>query len=584
MRKDDDPPPPAPTKTITNYFLPVPKHVDKPFSSPRSNSITDYFQKTPPAQEKTTSSLKCSPLQPKELRSPPCEEACPKLSRAPRQKRTRKAKEKQSKEEEQDADERIIEIPDEPIIKEAGKVCLLGSDTAALLSQINQEISLDEESLRSKNTTDEDERKGKDGWQNRKNRHQTDENFTNDNVSCQEDKGRSKTSAVRRTRKANASQSEMCNTEHEQSLHDVSVEVSVDETSVLSCSTVTVSFEEFLQSQMQNKDEVATESKSDTCDDESAEAKSSTDASDPGVAVSPRTLTVQAEVHPISPDRESLKGPQLKMASIFTRNKKEIRLKDGKKSPSDSAQASVDVLPDLRRKSNVVLHEEDLELAVVESSSTPKCTQEERKQFMNAFKQPSLDGSKCKPSKALSKSKPAKENETAEEEKDADPSTPEPTTPESPSTEQNNAKGVGKKRSRKPKKKGQMYQSEVAPVTTKEDIPQKSMEVEKKSDSVEDRNGQSVKELRRSTRDQTRKQGATVPGRNSSPRRTRSCEKAERSAVLQDDVAQASTPNSHRRKGNVFRAEMLSPLNKRGSPIRCVPAAHVWSVTCWITY
>ncbi|KAB5530995.1 hypothetical protein PHYPO_G00135780 [Pangasianodon hypophthalmus] len=582
LRKDDEPPAPPPAKTITNYFLPLPKPVDKPFSPPRSNSIIDYFRKTAPAQEKTTSSQKCSPLQSKELPSSTCEEVCPKTSKAPRQKRTRKAKEKQNKlpEEEQDAltDDCVVESLDESIIKEGGSVSLLGSDTAALLSQINNEVCLDEEPLKSKNNADTsaDDRKAKDELRSCKSKNvatqnQTDDHFSNDNPSSQEDKCRIKKPAVRRSRKANVAekQSETCSAEHERSLDDVSMEVNVDETSVLSCSTITVSFEEFLQSQMQNENEVAAESKSDSCAAESSEAKSYMDASDLVASVSPRTLTVQAEVHPISPDHESVKGPQLKMASIFTRNKKESQLKDGKKSSSDNPQMNTDILPDLKRKSNVVLQEEDLELAVVESSSTPKCTQEERKQFMNAFKQPSLDGSKGKPSKGLSKSKPAKDNasETAEPEKRAEESDPDPTTPEQ-STEQKQAKGVGKKRGRKPVKKGQTDQSEEVPVTPKQDELPTSTEVEEKSGAIDDGNKQSVKELRRSTRDQTRRQAASAPERHPSPRKTRSREKAETSAVCQDDVAQTSTPKSHRNKKNVYRAEMLSPFNKRGSPIR----------------
>ncbi|MCJ8746407.1 hypothetical protein PDJAM_G00141360 [Pangasius djambal] len=581
LRKEDDPPAPPPAKTITNYFLPLPKPVDKPFSPPRTNSIIDYFRKTPPAQEKTTSSQKCSPLQTKELPSSTGEDVCPKTSRAPRQKRTRKAKEKQNKlqEEEQDTltDDCIVESPDESLIKEGGGVSLLGSDSAALLSQINNEICLDEEPLESKNTTDisVDVRKAKDGLRNCKSKNvatqsQTDDHFSNDKASSQEDKCRIKKPAVRRSRKANVGQSETCGAEHERSLHDVSMEVNVDETSALNCSTITVSFEEFLQSQMQNENEVAAECKSDPCAAESSEAKSCMDASDPVASVSPRTLTVQAEVHPISPDHEPVKSPRLKMASIFTRNKKESQLKEGKKSSfSDNPQVNTDILPDLKRKSNVVLQEEDLELAVVESSSTPKCTQEERKQFMNAFKQPSLDGSKGKPGKGLSKSKPAKDNasESAEPETKAEESDPDLATPEQ-STEQQQAMGVGKKRGRKPVKKGQTDRCEDAPVTPKQDELPTAVEAEEKSGAVDDGNKQSVKELRRSTRDQTRRQAASVPERNPSPRKTRSREKAETSAVCRDDGSQTSTPQSHRNKRNVYRAEMLSPLSKRGSPIR----------------
>lgn len=532
----------------------------------------DYFRKPAATQEKTTSSQKSSPLQSKESHSFTCEEVSPKVSRAPRQKRTRKTKEKQNKlkeedeEEEQDvlADNCILESPDESLIKEEGSPSV----------QTNNENCADEEPLKSKNATDTstDERKAKVQNPKRKNlasQSQTDDNFVNDDddASAQEDKCRVKKSAVRRNRKANVGQSETCDTEQDQSLHDASMEVNVDETSVLSCSTVTVSFEEFVQSQMQNQGEVATDAKLDTCAAESSKAKPCTDASDPViVAVSPRTLTVQAEVHPISPDHETVKGPQLKVASIFTRNKKDSQLKDSKQPSSDNPQVSTDILLGLKRKSNVVLHEEDLELAVVESSSTPKCTQEERKQFMNAFKQPGLDGSKAKPSKGLSKSKPVKENtsETAEPEKKADETDPVLTVLEQ-STEQQKAKAVGKKRGRKSVKRDQTDQSEEVPVTPMQEEPPASVEVENKTGSGDDGDEQCVKELRRSTREQTRRKAAPAPERNPSPRKTRSREKAETPA------APASTPKSHRVRKNVYKAEMLYPPDKRESPIRYTP-------------
>ncbi|XP_060753427.1 ATPase family AAA domain-containing protein 5 [Tachysurus vachellii] len=577
-RKDEEPPPSTP-KTITNYFLPLPKTVDKPFSPPRSNNIMDYFRKPSTAQDKTTSSIQeSSPLQSKEIQTSSCEEVSPKVSRALRQKRTRKVKEKQKElqedeDEEQDmlADNCILESPEESLINKGGSWSL----------QVNNANCIDEEPLKSKNVTDtsSDERKAKDTVQNPKRKNlasQTDDNSVDENASAQEGKCRIKKSVVRRNRKANVSQSEPCNTEQDQSLHDASMEVNVDETSVLSCSTVTVSFEEFLQSQMRNEHEVAADFKSDTCAAEKSEAKSCTDASDPvAAATSPRMLTVQAEVHPISPDLELIKGPQLKVASIFTRSKKDSQIQDGKKPSSDNPQVNTDILPGLKRKSNVVLHEEDLELAVVESSSTPKCTQEERKQFMNAFKQPGLDGSKGKPSKGLSKSKPTKENasEMMEPETKADETESDPTTLEQ-STEQQKAKGSGKKRGRKSVKKKQTDQSEEVPVTPKQDKPLMSVEVGKKKgdDSdmvVDDSDKQCVKELRRSTRDQTRRQAASAPERNPSPRKTRSREKPETSAAChQDDIVQVSTPKSHRPKKNVYRAEMLSPFDKRESPIR----------------
>ncbi|TSK31320.1 ATPase family AAA domain-containing protein 5 [Bagarius yarrelli] len=562
MKKDDDPPP---AKTITNYFLPLPKPVDKPFSPPRSNNIMDYFRKPSPTQEKTTSSQTCSPPQSKDLQSSACEELSSKMSRAaPRQKRMRKTKEKPSTLQEEEKKEQdvltekcILERSDESLIKEEGSRSL----------HINDEICINKES---KNAADKI--KMKNDMQNPKRKHlapQTDDNLVTENLSLQEDKCRSKKSAVRRKRNASVSQRETCNAEQDQSLHDASMEVNVDESSLLNCSTVTVSFEEFLQSQMQNKDEMSADSKSDTCAAESSELNSYTDASEPVAAESPKTLTVQAEVHPISPDHEMVRGPQLKVASIFTRNKKDSQFKDGKKS-SNTPQTNTDILPDLKRKSNVVLLEDDLEIAVVESSSTSKCTQEERKQFMNAFKQPGLDGSKGKAGKSSSKSKTAKENEseTPQPEKEPDGTEPDATMPER-NTEQQKAEDGGKKRGKKSLKKRQTDQSEEAPIEQKHDELPTLVESDKTTETVDESDKQTVKDLRRSTRGHIRTQAACEPEKNSSSRKTRSRDKAQTSAAChQDDVAQVCTPKSHRHKKSVYRAEMLSPLHKQGSPIR----------------
>ncbi|XP_072532413.1 ATPase family AAA domain-containing protein 5 [Salminus brasiliensis] len=571
LRKDDELPPP---KTITNYFMPLPKSVEKPFSPPRSSNIMDYFRKTSPAQEKIGPSQKCSPLQSAEPVSG--EEVSAKLGRAPRQKRTRKSKEqsKPRQEEQEVLSDGCVVLGSysESLVKEDGNLCMLGSDTAALLSQISSDICIDEKSPKRKNTTETcaNDGKVKDVLCNRKSKNQSrdEDGSANDGASPGEENCRNMKSVVRKSRKARVSQSDSC-TELEQSLADASLEVNLDETSVLNRSTVTVSFEDFLQSQSQ--DEEGPEP--DTCGAEAfSDAKSCNDVSEAVVAapqVSPRTLTVRAEVHPISPNHDSAKSPEVRVASIFSRNKKERQVKDGKTS-SATLQVTADILPDLKRKSNVVLHEEDLELAVVESSSTPKCTQEERKQFMNAFKQPSLDGSKGKPTKCPGKPKQVQEKapELAEKEPDekaAESKPDEAAAEQKQSIEQKTSSSVGKKRSKKSGKKKQNCASEEA--QKHENLPT-SMDVDMESGSVDDHETQPPKEVRRSARECTRRQTASVPEKILPTRRKRSQEKVEKSTVSQDDPALASTPKSHRPKKSVYRAEMLCPPDRKESPIR----------------
>ena len=112
---------------------------------------------------------------------------------------------------------------------------------------------------------------------------------------------------MHKSRKARVSQGDSC-AEQEESLHDASLEVNVDENSLLNSSTVTVSFEDFLQSQSQEEEEDTADTEPNICAAENlSDAKSCNDMSDLVVAnpqVSPRTLTVQAEVHPLSPSHE----------------------------------------------------------------------------------------------------------------------------------------------------------------------------------------------------------------------------------------------------------------------------------------
>uniref|UniRef100_A0A8B9LE45 ATPase family AAA domain containing 5a n=2 Tax=Astyanax mexicanus TaxID=7994 RepID=A0A8B9LE45_ASTMX len=592
LRKDDDLPP---TKTITNYFMPLPKSVEKPFSPPRSNNIMDYFRKTSPAQENIVSSQKCSPLQ--SAKPVGGEEASAKLGRAPRQKRSRKQTKEQNKLQEEEEEQKeqedalnddciLLGSSSDSLLKEGGNLSMFGSDTAALLSQISGDICLDEESPKRKNNRETSANGGKvkDVLCNRKSKNPSmdGDGLTNDDASPVEGNGRTIKTVVRKSRKARVSQSDSC-TEHDQSLANASMDVNVDETSVLNRSTVTVSFEDFLHSQSQGEEEDPADPEPNKHGAEICSGAKSCESNEVVIAapqVSPRTLTVQAEVHPISPNQESAKSPEMKVASIFSRKKKDCQAKDSKISSSSSTpQVTADILPDLKRKSNVVLQEEDLELAVVESSSTPKCTQEERKLFMNAFKQPGMDGSKAKTSKASAKTKPVQEKATEIVEKEPDEKADESKPDEQASAEQNQSTEpkssgrVGNKRSKKSGKKKQNKTSEEAPESTQkqENLPSS---VEKdtecpQSGSADDQESQPPKEVRRSSRESTRRQAVpSVPERKASPRRTRSQEKVKEPTVSQDEPALPSTPKPLRSKKSVYRAEMLCPPDKKESPIR----------------
>lgn len=561
LRKDGDAPS---VKTITNYFMPKP--VEKPFSPPRSNNIMDYFKRTSPAQEIKSCSLvvKENSPQPSEQVS---REVPAKPVRGQRPKRTRKSKDnKKSKEEEAQMvtdDVVLIESPSESAVKE--------SDTVVVPAQTCNDVFSNKESAVKKNTTEADP-----NVLMVKNSGEISEQNPSSNQSRKKDCGNRK-SAVRRNRKAKGAREETkeCDADAQEPVCDAELEEIADKKS----STVTISFEDFLQNHSQEQEESNAIPKTDTAEmsNEVDTCNGQSDCANGPLQVSPRTLTIQAEVHPISPDQhESVKAAnELKVASIFSRNKKSQSKEDKSLSVSIPV-VKQDVLPDLKRKSNVVVLEEDLELDVMESSSNPpKSTEAERKQFMNAFKQPSLDGFKCKTSKSQSKQNQDQEKDpdTTDKEHEEKSLENKPETSSEPNEEQNEEQkscpSDKKKRVRKAGKKGQAKKAEDAQVATpKPEEPPTDMEVNNECRPADNNNSeQAVKELRRSTREISRRQSVSVL--NTVPQK-----KERQENTVQEDETQntplpslASTPKAHRPKRGVYRAEMLCPPDLKGSPI-----------------
>lgn len=559
LRKDEHAPS---VKTITNYFMPKP--VEKPFSPPRSNNIMDYFKRTSPAQEiKSCSQVaKENSPQPSEQTS---REVPGKPIRGQGQKRTRKAKDnKKSKEEDAQMvtdDVVLIESPSESAVKE--------SDAAAVPAQICQDVSNKESGVR-KDTTDLEADPNVLTVQNSG---ESSEQKPSVNQSRKKDCGNRK-SAVRRNRKVKGGSEETkeCDADAQEPVCDAKLEESADKTS----STVTISFKDFLQDQNQEQEDSNAIPKTDTAEmpNEGNTCNGQSDSVIGPLQVSPRTLTVQAEVHPISPDHhESVKASkELKVASIFSRNKKSQSNED-KSLSVPIPEVKPDILPDLKRKSNVVVLEEDLELDVMESSSNPpKSTEAERKQFMNAFKQPSLDGFKSKTNKGQSKQNQVQEKdpETTDKKHEEKSLESKPETTSEPNEEQKSCPSDKKKRVRKAGKKGQAKKAEdeQAPAPKSEEPPTDT-EVDNENRPADNNNTeQAVRELRRSTRELSRRQSAAVLNSVLQKKETQE-------NTVKDDETQntpspslASTPKSHRPKRRMYRAEMLCPPDTKGSPIR----------------
>ncbi|XP_045055081.2 ATPase family AAA domain-containing protein 5 isoform X2 [Desmodus rotundus] len=189
----------------------------------------------------------------------------------------------------------------------------------------------------------------------------------------------------------------------------------ITETTQLTGSTITVSYEEFLKSHKENKVEQIPDSTMSICipcktvdDRVKSGCKSNTEICEVSQQVRFKTVTVLAQVHPIPPKKIG------KIPSIFLKQK-QLEMENSLSDPENEQTIQ-------KRKSNVVIQEEELELAVLEAGSSEavksKCTLEERQQFMKAFRQPASDALKNGARKSSDKQKELNEKSSSEEGRD----------------------------------------------------------------------------------------------------------------------------------------------------------------------
>uniref|UniRef100_A0A3B5MLK7 ATPase family AAA domain containing 5a n=1 Tax=Xiphophorus couchianus TaxID=32473 RepID=A0A3B5MLK7_9TELE len=420
-------------KPITNYFSPVPKPVEKPFSPPRSNNIRDYFsRKTPSSKEKSSppQDLKENSQKPQPEEKHTNEEVGKKSSEKRGRKTSRAVKKLESKDSTSDA---------------AISHGTLGSDTAALLLKLNAETC---ESEICKTASDKKTKRDSPQQRDRKFEN-TDDIEPKQNTTALSPRFEVKQvkKAARKSTKRQQKESkhpEPEEKEADRSLCDVSMNVRLGETSELNSSTVTISFEDFVRSQSQSIIE------------------------DPGK------------------ERDG-------------KNKEKAEELNCKQLDVPKAEESLPSPSTSKRRSNVVLQEEDLELAVIESESTPKCSEVERKQFMAAFKQPSLDGSKTKPVKNQNKQKQPEEK-AMEAAEDGDVSV----LPAEPSHKE--SKTFKKKSGKKGRNKANNKQEEVhtSPILNESKKRQKAKKLVEKAKMIQQSKKTTEKEmLRRSSRNKT---------------------------------------------------------------------------------
>ncbi|XP_001368308.4 ATPase family AAA domain-containing protein 5 [Monodelphis domestica] len=423
-RKEDDG---SCCKTITEYMSPIRKTADKVFSPPKSNNILDYFKKTSPTNEKPYMAKERKIQSSKPLHVDDRKE-WKTLSNSPsnlelktRGKRINLSQQLNN----------IKKLENEPIIISSDDSreemslnnVFVNSDTSALLTQEyietfsegshnnKKQSSTMSSSKDQKNVNSDQSNIKNDCKKLRKRKHKDDKGLTR-NLSLEKEANQQ----YKKELKDNKQTDEVVNLTSNSSLgtHMPKTPPQVND------NTVTVSYEEFLRSQEENTLEHIGEPKMLVCNysDTADKVDKSGNTSDPEAdessqQLSLKTVTVLAQIHAVPPKPISrIKGKKImKIPSIFLKQKEcEI----GNNLPESENEQTIQ-----KRKSNVVIAEEELELAVLEAGGPeavkPKCTVEERQQFMNAFRQPAFDAVKNGVKKSLEKQKDAQEKSLKEE-------------------------------------------------------------------------------------------------------------------------------------------------------------------------
>ncbi|KPP79183.1 ATPase family AAA domain-containing protein 5-like [Scleropages formosus] len=574
-------------KTITNYFQPVPKPTEKPFSPPKPNNILDYFRKTGSTLEKTDISdlAKENRKSPSELQD--CRETAVKSVKIKRLKRSKRLSKKLSfsrgaKDLETEGPSEVIRVSESDFSSDGQlsvgdmkrSSTVFGSDTATFLAQISTEAIDGQESLHDETFIVTDtcsEKKPQENSDRKGSVNQKAKSLLDTTASLESTKsGGKKSKYTKADCKPDAvlpKQDLLKAQEPDRSLSDRNLEANVDKASPLNDSTVTISFEEFLQSQNQDDG-----SSSFDTSDHINEVSNTTSEEFSSQKVSPRTLTIQAEVHPVSPEHEMVNPRMRQLASIFTRRLVQSGKGSNSKSPSHPWE-DADIQPTPKRKSNVVLQEEDLVLAVIEAGSTPKCTQTERKQFMNAFKQPTLEAGKAKLRKGPSKQEAAN-NKTVMLPEEETLTCKKVSKEEKAQLEDVLFRKKGhNKLQRGGKKKAGEESPLLLPASEEKAVSEGGGKAEC-PDTAGDHTIAPVETtaLRRSTRGRAQEMTSEQSTPTQSPM-TRSCNRLKNQQKgkepSQGSLTVTATPKRHLSKHRMYRVEMLSPPDGNSSPISC---------------
>ncbi|XP_055257382.1 ATPase family AAA domain-containing protein 5 [Moschus berezovskii] len=420
-RKDDDK---TSCRTITKYLSPMGKTGDRVFSPPKSNNILDYFRKTSFTNQKAQTTKKCktkssTPLpndSGKDYLEMPLKTECKK-----RRKRLNLSHRLSSIKTEH-------KTPIEINSDESKEDCSLDNDfvessgsTSAFLDKKHVEVLAESiQSLKKQSSTVTSKKSSKkvnpkhgssknDRRTLRKRKHREVIDLSESLPLAEE------LNLLKKDGNDSKQIGSSLTNEIKSIANDTEPRDQITEIAPLNDSTITVSYEEFLKSHKENKVEQTPDSTVSICipSETVEDTVRSGCMSDPEIyEISQqtrfKTVTVLAQVHPIPPKKTG------KIPSIFLKQK-QVEMESSLSDPENEQAVQ-------KRKSNVVIHEEELELAVLEAGSSdavkPKCTLEERQQFMKAFRQPVSDTLKNGVKKSSDKQKELNEKSLNEEERD----------------------------------------------------------------------------------------------------------------------------------------------------------------------
>ena len=395
---------------------------DRVFSPPKSNNILDYFRKTSFTNEKTQTTKKCKTKSSTPLPADSGKDCLEMLSNTQCKKRRKRLNLSHRLSSIKTEHKTPIEINSD----ESKEDCSLDNDfvestTSALLDKKHVEVLAESiQSLKKQSSTVTSRKSSKrvnpkhgpskkDRRTLRKRKHREVIDLS-ESLSLAEE-----LNFLKKDRNDSKQIRPSLTNEIKSTVNDAEPRDQITEIVPLKDSTITVSYEEFLKSHKENEVEQTPDSTVSICipSETVEDTVRSGSVSDPETyEISQqtcfKTVTVLAQVHPIPPKKTG------KIPSIFLKQK-QVEMESSLSDPENEQAVQ-------KRKSNVVIHEEELELAVLEAGSSdavkPKCTLEERQQFMKAFRQPVSDTLKNGVKKSSDKQKELNEKSLNEEERD----------------------------------------------------------------------------------------------------------------------------------------------------------------------